>query len=154
MRSIIAPVALVVLAGCSTLQRPASARRVPVSAEACDSAASIAAERAQLASVARTLGDLSNSASANAYSTMEQRVSSPSPSAAKSSAPAAAATASIIANANTARVEIWNDESRQDQNRYQAVVARIAALDASARTLPGAKSCRAAGFASFTDRTG
>jgi hypothetical protein len=153
MRSIIAPVVLVVVAGCSSVQRPAAVQRAAVSTPACDSAASIAAERAQLASVARMLGDMSNGAGANAYSTLEPRIAPPSPSVAGSSA-AAAATSSMVANANNARVELWSGESRQDRNHYQAVIAQIAALDATARTLPTAKACRAAGFATYTAPTG
>ncbi|HWE43828.1 MAG TPA: hypothetical protein VG432_15080 [Gemmatimonadaceae bacterium] len=147
MRSILAPVGLIVLAGCSSLQRPSPVPRAAVSAAACDSVASIAAERAQLASVARMLGDVSTGAGANAYSTLEPRITAPAPSVAGSSASAARATSSMIANANNARVELWSGESRQDRSHYQVVVAQIAALDATARTLPTAKGCRAAGLA-------
>ena len=154
MRSIIAPVVLVVLAGCSSVQRPAPVHRAAVSAAACDSAASIAADRAQLASVASTLGDMSTGAGANAYSTLEPRVAPPSPSVAGSNPRATAVASSMIANANNARVEMWNGESRLDRSHYQAVVAQIAALDATSRTLPTAKACRAAGFASFAAPTG
>ena len=154
MRAIIAPVVLVVVAGCSSVQRPAAVQRAAVSTAACDSAASIAAERAQLASVANTLGVLSTGAGANAYSTLEPRVAPPSPSVAGSNPRATAAAASMIANANNARVEMWYAESRLDRSHYEAVVAQIAALDATARTLPTAKACRAAGFATYTASTG
>lgn len=154
MRSILAPVVLTWLAGCSSVQRPSPVQRAAVSAAACDSAAAVARERAQLASVARMFGDISTGASANAYSTLEQRVAPPTPSVAKPSPSAAAATSSMIANASNARVELWAGESRQDRNHYEAVVAQIAALDATARTLPTAKACRAAGLASFTAPTG
>lgn len=154
MRSIIAPVGLIVLAGCSSVQRPAPVHRAAVSAAACDSAASIAAERAQLASVAGTLGVLSTGAAANAYSTLEPRVAPPTPSVAGSNPRAAAAASSMIANASNARVEMWYAESRLDRSHYQAILAQVAALDATARTLPTAKGCRAAGFASFKAPTG
>lgn len=154
MRSILAPVGLIVLAGCSSLQRPALVHRAAASAAACDSAASVAAERAQLASVANMLGEMSTGAGANAYSTLELRVAPPTPSVANPSPSAAAATSSMIANANNARVELWAGESRQELSHYQTVVAQIAALDATARTLPTAKACRAAGFASFRAPTG
>lgn len=154
MRLNIAPVVLVVVAGCSSVQRPVAAQRAAVSAAACDSAASIAAERAQLASVARMLGDLSDGAGGNAYSTAEPRVATPTPSVAKPSPSATAATSSMIANAHNARVQLWYEEAQQDRNHYQAVVARIAALDATARTLPTTKACRSAGFASSAAPTG
>src|SRR5512142_2651139 len=62
MRSITAAVGLVVLAGCTSTQRPAPVGRAAVSAATCDSAASIARERAHLSAVARTLGEISNGA--------------------------------------------------------------------------------------------
>lgn len=154
MRAIKAAVSLMVLAGCTSLQRPAPVKRAAVSAATCDSAASIAAERVRLASVAHMLGEIADGASANAYSTSEPRVAAPSPSVASPSASGAAATSSMIANANNARVEVWSGEARQDRTRYQTVVGQIAALDAVGRTLPTMKSCRAAGFASFREPTG
>lgn len=149
MRSITAAVGLVVLAGCASTQRPAPVPRAAVSAATCDSAASVAMERAHLADVARTLREISNGASANAYSTSEPRVATPGTSVASPSASGARATSSMIANASNARVELWYGEARKDLTQHQAVVGQIAALDAVARTLPTTKSCRAAGFASF-----
>lgn len=154
MRSINAAFGLMVLAGCTSLQRPAPVQRAAVSGATCDSAASIAAERAHLASVARTLGEISSGAGQNAYSTLEPRVAAPSPSVARPSASGAAATSSMIANANNARVELWYAEARQDRSQYQIVVGQIAALDAAGRTLPTMTSCRAAGFASAREPTG
>lgn len=154
MRSIIAAVGLTLLAGCVSIQRPAAVQRAAVSAATCDSAASIAAQRAHLASVARTLADISNGAGQNAYATSEARTAAPSPAVAAPNAAAATATSSMIANANTARVELWHAEARQDRSEYQVVVGQIAALDAAGRTLPTTKSCRAAGFASSTEPTG
>ena len=154
MRSIIASVLLTALVGCASLQRPASVQRAAISAATCDSATSIAAERARLASVARTLGEIAGGAGGNAYSTSETRVAAPAAPPAGQTASAAAATATMVANANTARVSLWFAEARQDLNQYEAVVGQIAALDAAARTLPAPKSCRAAGFAGFTGPTG
>ena len=153
MRSINAAVALMVLAGCASLRRPALTQRAGVSAATCDSAASIAAERARLGSVAKTLGEISGGAGGNANSTLATHLAGAAAPAAAQTASAAAVTSSMIANANNARVGMWVAEAQQDWNRYQAVVGQIAALDAAARTLPTTKACRAAGFASFTSPT-
>lgn len=154
MRSINAAVGFVAFAAaCTSLHRPAPLQRASVSPATCDSAASIAAERAQLAAVARTLGDISQGAGQNAYSALESRVAAPGPSVAAPSAAAAAATRSMIANANAAHVEMWYGEGRQERSRYEAVVGQIAALDAVSRTLPTMKACHAAGFASPTAPT-
>ncbi|HET9004254.1 MAG TPA: hypothetical protein VFN39_09685 [Gemmatimonadaceae bacterium] len=154
MRSIHAAVGLMVLAGCASLRRPALVQRAAASAATCDSAGSIAAERAHLGSVARTLGEIAGGAGGNAYSASETRVAAPAAPPAGQTASAAAATATMVANANTARVSLWFAEARQDLNQYEAVISLIAALDAAARTLPTMKSCRAAGFPEFTGPTG
>lgn len=154
MRSIIASVVLATLAGCASVQRPASVHGASVSAAACDSAVSIASERAHLASVARTLGEISSGADRAAYTTVEARIAAPSPSTGAPNASAAKVTSSMIANASNARVDLWSAEARQERSEYQVVVAQVAALDAAARALPTIKSCRAAGLASFTPPTG
>lgn len=153
MRSIIAAIGLMVLAGCVAVQRTAGTRRAAVTAATCDSAVSISGERARLVAVARTLADLSNSAGRNAYSTAQTRIATPTPSTGAPGSATANLTASMIANANNARVELWSAEARQDLSQYQVVTRQIAALDAAARTLPTTNSCRAAGFASATEPT-
>lgn len=138
----------------AAVQRPGQPQRSAVSAATCDSAASIAAERTRLASVARTLADVSSGAGQNAYTTSEIRSAPPAATVAAPNASAGAAASSMIANANKARVELWYAEARQDRNEYQGVVSQIAALDAAARTLPTTKACLAAGFATAAQPNG
>ena len=156
MRSISGVVGLIVLAGCSHMQRPAPVHRAAVSAAACDSAASIAGQRATLASVAASLGELGTGTESAAYATVQEggAVASTSAASASPSPKAAAATASMIANANNARVQLLYGEARLDREHRRVVAGQVAALDAIARTLPTVRACHAAGFTSGKETRG